>query len=176
MRCRLAATTLLLLVQSAAAQHAGHDHAKEQPYAGLETRAVASLPADEIAGLRAGRGLSLALPAELNGYPGPLHVLELAERLRLTPEQTRRTEALLASMRREAIALGEAVIAAESRLDLLFREKRATADNLATETAQAGATRAALRAAHLRHHLVMRDLLTEGQIALYQQARGYLPR
>ena len=30
--------------------------------------------------------MGLALAAELNGYPGPLHVIELADSLRLTPE------------------------------------------------------------------------------------------
>ena len=36
-----------------------------------------------MADLRAGRGMGLALAAELNGYPGPAHVLELADKLDL---------------------------------------------------------------------------------------------
>lgn len=38
-------------------------------------------------GFLAGREMSLALAAELNGYPGPMHVLEHAASLGLTPEQ-----------------------------------------------------------------------------------------
>ena len=49
-----------------------------QPYAGLDVRAVKALSDVQIADLRAGRGMGLALPAELNGYPGPTHVLEHA--------------------------------------------------------------------------------------------------
>jgi hypothetical protein len=46
------------------------------PYAGMAQRQVKSLADQQIADLRAGRGMGLALPAELNGYPDPAHVLE----------------------------------------------------------------------------------------------------
>ena len=36
-----------------------------------------------------GRGFGMAFAADQNGYPGPLHVLELKERLELTAEQER---------------------------------------------------------------------------------------
>ena len=39
-----------------------------------------------VADLKAGRGMGLALAAELNGYPGPSHVLELADKLKLSAE------------------------------------------------------------------------------------------
>ena len=38
--------------------------------------------------------MSLALAAELNGYPGPLHVLELADRLGLSAEQRGKVQQL----------------------------------------------------------------------------------
>src|SRR5262245_62315440 len=61
--------------------------AQEQPYAGYEQRPIKALSREQIADLKAGRGMGLALAAELNGFPGPIHVLELAERLQLTVEQ-----------------------------------------------------------------------------------------
>lgn len=76
------------------------------PYADLEKRPIKALSAEEIADLRAGRGMGLALPAELNGYPGPRHVLELARDLDLSPQQRRRTEVLFEDMQRQAVALG----------------------------------------------------------------------
>jgi len=173
MKFAIAAATFFLAIQSAAAQHAGHGPGHAQPYAGMEARPIASMSVEEMTGLRAGKGLSLALPAELNGYPGPLHVLDLADRLRLTPDQKSRTERLFADMRSEAIALGEQVIHAETRLDLIFREKVATAETIADATALTGAAKAALRAAHLRYHLTMVAVLTEDQIAVYRSARGY---
>src|SRR6266849_3579115 len=48
----------------------------QQPYAGLQTRPIKAISEQQIADLKAGRGMSLALAAELNGYPGPKHVLE----------------------------------------------------------------------------------------------------
>lgn len=126
-----------------------------QPYAGLDSRTVKGLSAEQIADLKAGRGMGLALPAELNGYPGPTHVLELAGPLGLTPDQRARTEALIGAMKAEAIPLGERVLAGEAALDLLFAEKRVTVDSLDSASAQIGVAQAALRAAHLRYHLDM---------------------
>jgi len=54
------------------------------PYEGMQARPIKALSAEQIADLRAGRGMSLALAAELNGYPGPRHILELGEQLGLT--------------------------------------------------------------------------------------------
>ncbi len=48
--------------------------AAQSPYAGMQARPIKALSAEQIADLKAGRGLSLALAAELNGYPGPRHV------------------------------------------------------------------------------------------------------
>src|SRR5690606_22844036 len=74
-----------------------------QPYAGFETRTVKSLSEREIGDLKAGRGMGLALAAELNGYPGPLHVLELAKPLGLTEAQRNKVRELHAAMTAEAV-------------------------------------------------------------------------
>src|SRR5262247_2210822 len=70
----------------------------QQPYAGLETRTIKALSDQQIADLRAGRGMSLALAAELNGFPGPAHVLELAEQLALSEQQRSKVQDLFAAM------------------------------------------------------------------------------
>jgi hypothetical protein len=41
-----------------------------QPYAGMETRPIKPLSEQQIADPRTGRGMSLALAVELNGYTG----------------------------------------------------------------------------------------------------------
>lgn len=162
----IVATTALPLAAMA-------QHTPPQPYAGLESRPVKALSPDQLADLRAGRGMGLALPAELNGYPGPTHVLELAGPLGLTPAQRIRTEALVAAMKAEAIPLGERLIADEAALDRLFAEKQATAGTLDAASASIGAAQAALRAAHLRYHLDMIAVLTPEQVARYTVLRGY---
>ncbi|MBW5435799.1 hypothetical protein FXB41_13685 [Bradyrhizobium canariense] len=70
----LLAATLIVSCNVAGAQSG-------QPYAGLEHRPIKALSHQQIEDLRAGRGMGLALAAELNGYPGPSHVLEFGDRL-----------------------------------------------------------------------------------------------
>ena len=81
------------------------------PYAGLQMRPIKSLSAQQVADLSSGRGMGLALAAELNGYPGPSHVLELADNLDLTTEQRARVQALFDAMKAEAMPLGAMLIA-----------------------------------------------------------------
>lgn len=148
-------------------------HGQHAPYAGLQQRDIKALSEQQIADLRAGRGMSLALPAELNGYPGPAHALELAEPLRLSPEQRSKTQALFDRMQQEAKALGEEVIAAERALDRLFKDKRVGPENLASATSRAATVQGRLRESHLRYHLAMMDVLTAEQVDRYKRLRGY---
>lgn len=168
----------LLATQSAFAQY--HDtHISRRssilgsPYAGLEKRPIKALSDEQIADLQAGRGMGLALAAELNGYPGPTHALELADSLDLSAEQRTRTAALFEQMKAEVIPMGERVIAEEAALDRLFAEKRMTLAALDNATARIAVVQGELRAAHLRYHLEMVDVLTPAQIASYDELRGY---
>jgi len=76
MRFIIAIVAIVFLTGSAMAQ---------QPYAGLQERSIKTLSDQQIADLNAGRGMGLALAAELNGYPGPIHAIELASELHLSP-------------------------------------------------------------------------------------------
>ncbi len=159
---------LMLTATPALAQHAHHS-----PYAGLEQREVKALSDQQIADLRNGRGMGLAMAAELNGYPGPMHVLELDERLRLSPEQWQRTDALFTEMRREAVALGEEIVSGETALDRAFASRSARPQEIEALVAAIGERQAALRYTHLKYHLIMLDVLDAGQVALYGRLRGY---
>lgn len=150
----------------------GHGHA-HGPYAGMQAREIKALSPEQIADLRAGRGMSLALPAELNGYPGPAHVLELAAPLGLDEAQAARTRVLFERMQVEAREAGEALIGAERELDRLFATRSATAESLSAATARAGAAQARLREAHLRYHLAMMTVLRPEQVERYARLRGY---
>jgi len=145
----------------------------QQPYAGLETRSIKALSAQQIADLRAGRGMGLALAAELNGYPGPMHVLELAAGLGLSDQQRARVHELFAAMKSEAIALGEQLIAQEADLDRQFATRTITPARLKASTDAIGVTQAALRATHLKYHLSTVEVLTPAQVGRYNELRGY---
>jgi hypothetical protein len=143
------------------------------PYAGMQKRHVKALSEQQIADLRAGRGMGLSLVAELNGYPGPLHVLDLADGLELSDVQQTRTKTLLEAMKAETIPIGERVIDEETAFDRLFAEKRVTPASLEAAAARIAAAQGELRAAHLRYHLAMADVLSSAQIARYAELRGY---
>jgi hypothetical protein len=144
-----------------------------QPYASLQSRTVKALSEQQVADLRAGRGMSLALPAELNGYPGPLHVIELADVLALTPDQLARMRSLYDEMKSKAMRIGERLIDQEEALDHEFASHSVTASTLHEATAAIGKTQSELRASHLRYHLLTVEVLTHDQMQKYAEARGY---
>lgn len=171
-----AAWATLAVLPAAAQDHGRMDDRlppATSPYAGMETRPVKALSQQQIADLKAGRGMGLALAAELNGYPGPVHVLELADALALSGEQRTATKALIDEMKAETIPIGERIIAEETALDRLFGEGHVTRTSLDATTARIGAAQGELRAAHLRYHLAMAALLSPSQVAHYRELRGY---
>ena len=143
------------------------------PYAGLESRAVKALSEREAADYLSGAGMSMALAAELNGYPGPRHVLELAKELELSDAQIARTESLFAEMSREAKALGRAIVENEAALDAMFAEKRADESRLRETVREIARLKGDLRITHLKHHLRTIPILTPEQIRRYDELRGY---
>jgi hypothetical protein len=165
----------LVLATSPLPTLAQHQHAPPAPpYAGLQTRTVKALSDQQIADLKAGRGMGYALPAELNGYPGPSHVLELMEQLGLTEPQRVRVQDLFSAMKSETIPIGERLIAQETALDRQFAGRTVTIASLTDATAAIGATQGALRAAHLKYHLATVEVLTSEQIRQYNHLRGYV--
>ena len=144
-----------------------------QPYAGQEKRSVSSLSASDLNALKKGQGWGLAKPAELNGYPGPIHVLELAENLELSKAQISQVRAIYNEMNANARRIGRAFVQSEVELDALFKTGSATPDALKRALEKSSQLRAELRAAHLNAHIKTVPLLTQHQRHLYTQLRGY---
>ena len=168
MMLRPMALAILLLAVPAASQAQS-----SQPYAGLQGRKIKALSEQQIADLRTGRGMGLAMAAELNGYPGPAHVLELADKLGLKPEQKDQVKKLLDAMKDDAILIGEKLIDAEAELDREFAAGAVNEDQLRDQVQAIAALQGKLRFTHLRYHLVVAQLLTPEQIARYNELRGY---
>ncbi len=158
---------------SMAAAQSHHQPQDRQPYAGQETRGIKALSDGDIADLMAGRGMGLARAAELNGYPGPMHVLEHAPALKLTEAQRQGVEAVRARMAAAAQALGREIVAAERALEGSFAEKRIDAALLKMQTDAIAALMGRLRAVHLAAHIETKALLTDAQAAQYAALRGY---
>ena len=161
---------VLLALTALIAQPALSDEAS---YAGEDARAIKALSPERIDGLRSGAGLGYAKAAELNGWPGPLHALELADALSLTADQRARIDVVRQAMLAKAKPLGEDLVAAEAALDTLFAEETPTLTRVAEATEKIGRIEAALRAVHLAAHIDVKPLLTEHQRMIYARERGY---
>jgi Spy/CpxP family protein refolding chaperone len=164
---------LLVLSLASALSVSAQEELKHGGYAGEERREIKSLSAEEVEELLKGQGMGLAKAAELNHYPGPRHVLELAAELQLTPEQRTRTQAAFERMRSEAVQLGRRIVERERTLDALFARGDIDEGQLHTETSEIAQLQGALRAAHLAAHLEMRRILSPQQIKKYDELRGY---
>jgi hypothetical protein len=117
--------------------------------------------------------MGLARAAELNGYPGPRHVLDLAEALALTPEQQHALTDVFERMSAAAKPLGAEILMRERDLDRAFASGTVTPAQLAAATEAIGGLDGRLRGIHLAAHLETKTMLSAEQIARYIELRGY---
>ncbi len=151
----------------------GAVQAQHQPYAGQQDRDIKGLSAKEIEQYRAGAGMGYAKAAELNHFPGPMHVLELADKLGLTAFQRGEVARLMEAHKVEARAIGARLVESERALDALFSGGNLGYAALADAVRAAAAAAGEYRLSHLETHRATRALLTSGQIARYDELRGY---
>lgn len=142
-------------------------------YVGQEQRQIKSLSAEDIKELKRGGGWGLAKAAELNGMPGPAHILEMAAEIQLGPEQQNRIQQLYNEMKAAAVVLGERLITLEADLNTAFADASINQARLEQSVREIESIRADLRIVHLSTHLQTPDILTREQIDLYNRLRGY---
>jgi Spy/CpxP family protein refolding chaperone len=147
--------------------------AATSPYAGSGSPDIKALSLQQIHGYLSGEGLGYAKPAEMNHYPGPRHVLDLADQLKLTAAQRQQAEQIFEHMRSAAIPLGQQIVAEERRLNELFATGTVDRQTLTSETAKIADLEGQFRDVHLSAHVAMRAVLTPEQIAEYDRLRGY---
>ena len=164
-------TTAILLVLICLLPACAVNYSSE--YIGEEHRAIKSLSADDIRELSAGGGWGLAKAAELNGVPGPAHILEMASAIKLTPTQQVEIEKTYQQMSSEAISLGNQLIQLEATLNTHFADGSINQTLLEQSVQDIERVRAQLRIVHLSAHLQTPNILTPEQISLYNELRGY---
>ena len=164
-------TVLALMIASTA--YAAETHKHVSPYKGQEARQIKSLSTADIEELSKGGGWGFAKAAELNGVPGPAHLLEMKDVIPLRSEQVEAITTLFRDMKAAAQAKGEALIALERALDRRFREGPITEEALEELLTEIGEVRSALRFIHLKTHLKTPGILSPSQIRRYNQLRGY---
>lgn len=142
-------------------------------YKGQEQRAIKSLSESDISELKKGGGWGLAKAAELNGVPGPAHILEMAEQINLSEQQKAEIQKLFNQMNANAKALGKTLVELESKLNKGFADKTIDQEKLIRYVHEIENIRAKLRIAHLSTHLKTPKILTAHQITIYNKLRGY---
>lgn len=145
----------------------------QSPYAGQESRQIKALSRQQVRDYLDGKGMGYAKAAELNHYPGPRHVLDLAKELGLTQEQKARTQLLFDSMKARAVDLGKQLVEKEKELDRQFSNASISDSELNRLVSDIGALQARIRYVHLSAHLNQKELLSKEQIQRYDQLRGY---
>lgn len=155
-----------------------HESSVHSQYSGQQDQPIKSLTPEDIQGLKAGAGTpfnGMAKPAELNGYPGPRHVLDAYEagEFELTEDQLQTIRDLFDEMQQTAIPLGEKIIALETEIDNGFKDKTVIDESLKELIDTSADIYAALRFAHLKTHLQMVSILTD-QVQHYNELRGYI--
>jgi Spy/CpxP family protein refolding chaperone len=142
-------------------------------YAGQQERAIKALSAQDTQDWLDGKGMSLAKAAELNGFPGPMHTLELSASLQLTELQRAASQQLLTAHKAEVRRLGADLIQVEQTLDQAFAKHSIDPIRLKELTQRIGVLQAEIRESHLHTHLLQTEILTTRQVAQYKTLRGY---
>ena len=158
----------IAVTAAAAAASAQHGHGG----AGAEGHQMAQACATEFEKVVGeGRGFGLAFAADQNGYPGPMHVLELRDRLKLTADQEAKARDLMHAMFAESHPKSVRLLEAEAKLRRLFAERAADEAAVRAAVAEVERARSEVRLVHLLAHLKTRDLLSEDQRRLYHETR-----
>jgi Spy/CpxP family protein refolding chaperone len=111
--------------------------------------------------------------AELNGMPGPSHVLQMKNEIALTNIQEIKIKTLFENMKLKAIPRGNKLIELEKELNESFSNKTITKELLSQQLLAISKTRMQLRFVHLETHLLTPAILTNEQVKKYNQLRGY---
>lgn len=152
---------------------ANEDELHKSEYTNQVDRAIKSLSANDIKDLTLGNGMGFAKAAELNGYPGPKHVLDMQEELSLEKEQIRSIKLIFEEMKSQAELQGQTLISHEKSLNEHFSNATITNDALEGALKNISEVRSNLRYIHLSAHIQTTEILSESQIKKYNQLRGY---
>ena len=153
--------------------HEQHTASAASPYVGRTALPVKALTPETIAAYQNGTGNGMALPAEMNGYPGPRHVLDLGDKLQLTGAQKTAIQQIFDRMHATAVQLGPQIIDREKALDALFASGSASDAEVARLTGEIAELQGRLRATHLQAHIAAKAILTADQVKAYDVERGY---
>lgn len=154
-------------------QHDAQHNNFRSPYVEQLDSPVRGLSFEEVDNLLNGQGAGYARTAELNGYPGLRHVLDLSSQLNLSFQQEKEIQAAFEQMKSQVKSIGETIVSKEQKLSKAFASREITNTELEKQTSELAELYGELRKTHLQAHLQINPLLSTKQIKKYNQIRGY---
>ena len=127
-------------------------------------------------GLEKGHGTpfgGMAKAAELNGLPGPRHVLDLNVELGLSKVKVQKIDAIFRKMNKTAVKLGKELIQIEESLDKKLKNNELKSVGLMKLVEKSAQKYGELRYSHLVAHLETAGVLSKKEIEKYNKLRGY---
>jgi len=134
-------------------------------------RPIKALSDAEILSYLNGEGPGYGDAAELNRYPGPRQVLDVASQIGLTEPQKQRVQRIYDAMHEATMDLGRKIVSHEAVLDSLFSSRIVDSAGLYTQVTEIARLQGALRAAHLQAHLAVTKILSPDQILACDRLR-----
>ncbi|MTI89128.1 MAG: hypothetical protein FH748_14320 [Balneolaceae bacterium] len=151
-----------------------HHHAKHEVQVNSQQyETIKSLSQQDIQELLQGKGRGYAKAAELNGMPGPRHVLDMEDQIKLNDDQKKQIELLFDEMEQDASVLGAQLITREKSLNKAFATQQVNEEKLKQLLQDIAQTTAELRYTHLYTHLKTADILSDDQIDIYNRLRKH---
>jgi hypothetical protein len=133
--------------------------------------ALSQVPPDKD-GLLNAEGMGQAKYAEMNGYPGPKHVLDLAVQLKLGEEQKASVQSFYNEMSLRAKEVAKQIIQIEQELNSAFAQGLVVEKSVRNDCEEIGRLRGKLRSIHLVAHMKTKEVLSATQIAMYKKLRS----
>src|SRR5688572_28076959 len=134
-------------------------------------RRVKALSVQQIKEYLAWADMGYSKAAEIYDFPGPAHVLRLADEMALTAEQRTAAQDLLRQHKAQAREIGARFVDAECDLEMLFRLRKVQPAGLASAVRQLDRVESQYRLLHLETNRRMHALLSEKQVARYAELR-----
>ena len=162
----------IIFISSCGGTHNEHAHTPSS-YSGEEKRDIKALSETDVQNYLEGNGMGFAKAAELNGFPGPKHILENESNLDLSAGQKKAIQSSFDKMKEQAINLGKQIVESEKELENLFGKSEITDELLQSKTQKIAQLQGDLRKVHLQAHLEMKKVLSPEQVEKYNRLRGY---
>ncbi len=122
--------------------------------------------------LRSGAGLGAGRLAMMNGYPGPKHVLEMADELELTAAQKESIGKIFAEAKASFAQMGARLVEKEEALEAMFASGSVDVKDVEKRAKEIGELQGALRAGHLNAHVRTKQELSPAQLEKLSSGMG----